>query len=93
MPYDPLAISRRGNIVANNSVLETVSAHCPLAFKVKSFDNSHSPKTQRALCEVMRGYGFTCESIFDAAHGRRYMLFIYAGREGRKACFEFVCAP
>jgi hypothetical protein len=92
MSNNPVAVSRCGNIVANNSALDTVSAHCPLAFRIKSFDNAHSQKTQRALSDVMRGYGFTCESVFDAAHGRRYMLFVYANREERKACFDFIRA-
>ena len=79
-------IIRRGLITGPAALLDILPV---AAFKVTSWDNSHSPKTQQRVWDRCHAVGARAESIFDAAHGHRYMLFVYRSREERKACWDF----
>lgn len=80
--------TRKGNIVASEEVHALIERDCPRAYLVTSFDNAHSPMTQRKLGLAMRRQGYVLESVFDAAHGRRYLCFIYASRAERSMCWD-----
>lgn len=80
--------SRKDNIVASEEVHALIERECPRAYLVTSFDNAHSPKTQLALALAMRRQGYVTESVFDAAHGRRYLCLVYASRAERSMCWD-----
>ena len=69
-----MATARKANVIADQTILARLPK---AAFKVVSWDNSHSPATQNAVQALSRANGWCEERIFDAAHGRRYVLFIY----------------
>lgn len=83
-------IIHRGLITGPSELLDVLPV---TAFKVTSWDNSHSLKTQMRVWELLHAVGAQPESIFDAAHGHRYMLFVYRSREERKACWDFHTGP
>jgi hypothetical protein len=83
-------VVQRGLIVGNWQVLADLPK---AAFKVISWDNSRSPKTRQATFDALRAEGLIGESVFDAAHGRRYILFVYADAAGRAACWDFLTSP
>lgn len=58
--------------------------------KVQSVDNSTAPNTQDAIRSAARGASLVIESVFDAAHGRRYLGFVYRTGEERAACWRFL---
>lgn len=78
-------IAEKGLVTGPKDLLDKMPA---ASFRVKSWDNTHSPKTQKAAFEALGG-DVRAESIFDARHGRRYMLFVYRSREERQACWAF----
>lgn len=80
--------SQKGLIVASDMTHALIEAGCKKAYKVTSWQNDKSPKTQASFFALMRAHGLAAESVFDAAHGRRYLLFVYATREGRKECWD-----
>ena len=59
------------------------------AFKVSSWQNGKSPKAQTETYNVLAKVGAYAESIFDARHGRRYMLFVYGSKDQRRMCWDF----
>ena len=59
------------------------------AFKVVSWQNGRSPKAQAETFAALAKAGAYAESIFDARHGRRHMLFVYGSKEQRKKCWDF----
>jgi len=61
--------------------------------KVKSVDNTTAPTTQKAIQAAARGASLVIEPIFDAAHGRRYLGFVYRNVAERAACWAFLTAP
>ena len=85
-----MAHSQRGLVVAPQAAHDFLSAHAHQVYRVTSFDNHHSPKTQRKACDMLHAKGYKMESVFDAAHGRRYMCFVYSTPEERKACWDFL---
>lgn len=80
-------IEQRGLIVGPSDILATLPAN---AFKVTSWQNDRSPKTQDATYAILRAANVRGESKFDAAHGRRYMLFVYRTADERRACWAFL---
>lgn len=85
-----MTTNQRGLIVANETAHVIISAHAHKAYSVTSWQNGKSPKTQDTLYSALKARNLYAESVFDAAHGFRYLLFVYADREGRKACFDFL---
>lgn len=81
-----MKIEQRGLVTGPSTILDKLPAS---AFKVASWQNGRSPKAQAATGAVVKGLCAAAESIFDAAHGRRYMLFVYTTLEERKACWDF----
>lgn len=79
---------QKGLIVASEEMHAKIEANCPRAYEVTSWQHGRSPKTQLRLYAEARAAGNYTESVFDAVHGFRYLLFIYADREGRKACWD-----
>jgi hypothetical protein len=82
-------ITEKGLITGPADLIEKLPA---AAFRVKSWDNTHSPKTQAEAYRALGG-DVRAESIFDARHGRRYMLFVYRTHEERKACWDHHTRP
>lgn len=87
--------ARNAHVIADQTILATLPA---AAFKVRSWDNAHSPATQKTVTELCQARGWVDERVFDAAHGRRYVLFIYpaasltSGGHARRNCFETLAA-
>ena len=89
-----MTYARKANVVADAAILDALPK---VAFKIRSWDNNHARKSQDqvfAFCRLNISKGenglapLTWEAVFDAAHGRRYMLFIYRDAAGRKACWD-----
>jgi hypothetical protein len=85
-----MSITRVGNILALPEVLATLPSN---ALRVKSWDNTHSPITQQVVANTLRANGLTFERVFDASHGRRYLLFVYESMEQRRQCFDLLTRP
>lgn len=88
----------RGLIIASPAAHFLISAHCPEAYRIRSFENKRSPKTQAKLRAVLLMREYLFESVFDAQHGKRYLLFVYPRRAtpqgtaaGRQECWHFLC--
>lgn len=79
-----MPIIEKGLVTGPQDLLDKMPA---ASFRIASWDNHHSPKTQK-LAYAALGGDVRAESIFDARHGRRYMLFVYRTREERKACWD-----
>ncbi len=79
-------IAKRGLITGPHELLNILPEG---AFKVTSWQHGKSPKTQDATWKAIKDAGAYAESIFDASHGRRYMLFVYGSKEQRKMCWDF----
>lgn len=79
-------ILERGIITGPHELLNLLPK---AAFKVTSWQHGKSPKAQDATWKALQDAGAYGESIFDARHGRRYMLFVYASKEQRKKCWDF----
>jgi hypothetical protein len=80
-------MKQEGLVIAPKEVFEWLPKR---ALKVKDWGNNKSPATWHDTNAVAHQKGYMLELIFDAAHGRRYMLFIYKAKEGRKACWDFI---
>lgn len=83
--------TQTGLIVASNAVHTALKSAIPGAYKVTSWQNDRSPKTQDKFWSWIKSQNLCAESVFDAAHGRRYILFIYQGNgDGRRACWDCI---
>lgn len=85
-----MAFTQKGLIVASAEMHAAIQAAAPNAYKVTSWQNDRSPKTQKSLCDLLRAppFGHYSESVFDAPHGFRYLLFVYRTPEERRACWN-----
>jgi hypothetical protein len=88
-----MTIKQRGLIVASDETHVLISATVHLAYRIKSFSNGKSPKTWAALRTMLDAKRLASESIFDAAHGKRYILFVYKDAAERKACWDHLTRP
>lgn len=82
-----MKIETRGLITGPIDLLDKLPK---AAFKVASWQNGVAVKSRDATYTAIdqcKAYG---ESVFDAAHGRRYMLFVYADKSQRKACWDHI---
>lgn len=95
-------VTRRANMVGQDDILALIETYVPASVRVVSFDNKHSPVAQQSIETLARHKGWQTERVFDAAHGRRYLLFVYPSdtehvglrpNPHRTACFDFLCAP
>lgn len=90
-----MTTARRAHVIADQTIMAQLPA---AAFKVKSWDSAHSPATQNAVSALCRANGWVDERVFDAAHGRRYVLFVYPmnvttpTNHARRNCFDTLCA-
>lgn len=86
-----MSIERRNNIVAPLAAHVHLSALMPRVYAIPSFDDSHSPKTQRAMAqELMRHPAkYRTETVYCGyvAGKRTYGLLVYSTVEERAACF------
>jgi len=89
MPDYTKPIFERGVITAPRMIHDLISAHCPAAYKITSWQNGKSPQASAKLEALARAKGFHLESIFDARHGKRYMCFAYFSKDERKALWDF----
>lgn len=92
-------IARLANMVGQNEILVFVETYVPASVRVVSFDNTHSPITQQSIETLARHKGWQTERVFDAAHGRRYLLLVYPSdtpyvnikpNPHRVACWDFL---
>jgi hypothetical protein len=95
-------VTRRANMIGQEHILDLIETYVPSSMKVRSFDNKHSPITQQSIETLARHEGWQTERVYDAAHGRRYILFVFPGDANyvgirpnphRTACYDFLCAP
>jgi hypothetical protein len=82
-----IEIERRGNVLAPKEAFDWLPKE---AERVASWANGKSQKTWALTREAVMQHGCAAESVFDAAHGFRYMLFVYKSREERKAIWDFL---
>jgi hypothetical protein len=85
-----MAYYQKGMIVASEHTHGIIAAHCPKAYKIKSFDNDTAKGTQKDLRDVMKRAQLYTESTPSHQVGRKYLyrLFIYADHETRRLCFQ-----
>ena len=76
-----------GLVVANEAAHNLIAARAKRAYRITSFSNGRSPKTWSELRAVLAAAGYSTEAVFDAAHGFRYLLFVYASPDERRACW------
>lgn len=73
---DKLGITQRGAIVASAKIHRAIS--CKAFYAVKCWGNGRAPKRLDQLVSLCSFLGLAWEVSYDAAHGRRYRLCIYA---------------
>ena len=83
-------ITQNGLVIGPSDILESLPK---ASRKVASWQDRVSPATARATYAAIKASGAYAESIFDAAHGRRYCLFVYRDKAERVACFDYHCRP
>lgn len=86
-----MTTTTRGFVVADRTILDRLPSS---AFKVLSFDNSHSPAARRELADYCKANSLLIESV---PHGRlkerhRYVALVYHNSEtgwktGRTNCY------
>lgn len=85
-------MERRYNVIAPAAAHVEISAKMPRVYAIASFDDHHSPKTQRALRDMLRAHParYVTESTFIRrdAKGSVYGLLVYSTREERAAAFQ-----
>lgn len=80
-------------IIASDAAHNEIQARTPSAYRIPNFADGVMPKTRGALSEALTDAGYAWEVVFDAAHGRRYVLFVYKADEKtawaeRTACWD-----
>jgi hypothetical protein len=81
-------IETRGLVTGPKEVLDKLPKR---AFKIASWDDTRAPATQDATRDAVRALGGFIHSLFDAAHGRRYRIFVYRTLDENKACWRDYC--
>lgn len=82
-----MAVVRIGQFVGERDALAWLGTDRELR-AVKSWQNGMAPKTSDKIKAAARGASMALEPVFDAAHGRRYLCFVYATLDQRKACWD-----
>jgi len=86
-------------MVGQSHILNMIETYVPASVRVVSFDNKHSPVARQYIETPARHKGRQTERVFDAAHGRRYLPFVYPGdtehvglrpNPHRTACWDFL---
>lgn len=85
-----MGVCQKGIVVASDEHHDLLCEYAAGAYKLRSFDNGLSPAVWRAMRALTAERGVRFESVFDAAHGRRYLMFLYADAAGRRACWDFL---
>lgn len=80
-----LGVERRGNVIGPRNALDKLPKR---AFDVRDWQQYRSPRTQEATFGAIAREGLRYEMQFDAAHGRRYRLMVFA-QEDRAAVLTF----
>ena len=83
-------IIQKGLIIGPQDVLDILPSR---AFKIADFGSNKSPKTFSVMKDKLREKGADAELIFDAAHGKRYILFIYRNGLERNRCWNYYLTP
>ena len=86
-PATPHA-TQKGLVIGNADVHAVLATDAPNAYKVKDWANGKQPMTSAQACSALIRAGFHLETVFDAAHGRRYVLFAYCTPQGRVGCWD-----
>jgi hypothetical protein len=64
-----------------------------LLSRMRSWENGVSPADSRTVIRNAREHTISLESVYDAAHGRRYLCFVYQTAAQRAACWEHLTCP
>lgn len=96
--------SRRGQFIADTAGHTLISATAPRAYKLN--DAAGRGAVLTALIATCRERGYHFETVYDAAHGGRYLAIVFSGSASpdhttrtkenmgaRKMAFDFICAP
>jgi hypothetical protein len=97
-------MSRRGQFIADAAGHRMISASFPRAYNLR--DAAGKAKTLADLIALCRSRGYHFETVYEAAHGRRYVAIVFQysasgnpdmrQRENtgaRKMAFDFLTAP
>jgi len=85
--------TRIANVVASSEAHEIIRRDAACAYAVADFGNGRSPGCWDKLRSALRPQGYSLEAVFDAAHGRRYMLFVYRDQADRSLCWDVLTTP
>jgi hypothetical protein len=80
-------IETRGLVTGPKEVLDKLPKR---AFRVASWDDRRAPATQEATTKAVRAIEAFAASVFDASHGKRYMLFVYRTIDEHRACWRAI---
>lgn len=80
-----LGVERRGNVVGPRFALDKLPAR---AFKVADWRDGRAPSTKEDTLNAITNAGLRYEIQYDAAHGFRYRLMVYAPQD-RAAVVSF----
>ena len=87
-------IERRGRIVAPLSVHVFLSSEMPRVYAVASFDDKHSPKTQKDMRDALSSHSprLYTESVYFGRIGGEmtYDIYVYPDAKARAACYALV---
>lgn len=87
-----MATVRIGQFVGEKDLLAWLGSERALrAFK--SWENGARPKDSERIKLAAIGASIALEPVFDAAHGRRYLCFVYRNADERKACWSCITEP
>lgn len=81
-----MAAIRIGQFVGAPDLLDWLGGADKLR-RIASWENGKSPKASDSIKAAARGAGLCLEPVFDAAHGFRYLCFVYRDWSGRAACW------
>lgn len=98
------SFSQRGQIIADRATHNVIASGYPKAYTIG--DAAAKSKTLDALRKELRERGYYFELVYDAAHGRRYVMFAFMASSAsdynkriaenngaRRMAFDFTCAP
>lgn len=96
--------SQRGQIIAERNAHDFIRNVAPNAYKFN--DAAKRNKTMDMLCSELKENGYYFELVYDAGHGKRYVMFVFRAsidkdydtrikenQGARRMALDFQCAP
>lgn len=84
-----LKVEKRGNVIGPAALLDLLPK---AAFKIRDWRDGTAPKTKEAAFRAIVAANAYAEVQFDAAHGRRYYVCVFA-KDDRAAVVTFGTWP